>query len=195
MDAFAAMRFFHLALVMGLLVAAGCSPTRDIRTAPPQPAISLIPDTTVAPDRASLVVSVEAGATALPADVQALRFRVAEIQLKPAGGPWTTYPSDVNAIAVGRGASGRKVVLATRVPPASYDSLGLVLADAFVQFDANAGGPLTLPRETPLRLPLTVPLAPGRRTALRLLFEPGASLSRDAACRWFFLPFFETVIE
>ncbi|HMB93528.1 MAG TPA: hypothetical protein VKP65_21930, partial [Rhodothermales bacterium] len=89
----------------------------------------------------------------------------------------------------------RKPVLSTLVSPAAYDSLALSLTDVFVQFDANAGGPLTLPRNTPLRLPLTTTLAIGRRTVLRLRFEPGASLSRDAECQWFFLPFFEVQVE
>ena len=186
---------FRLMLVATALLAAGCSPTREIHTAPPRPAVALTPDTTVTPDRASLTVRVETGATALPADVQALRFRVAEIMLKPAGGAWSLHPAEVNSFTLTRDGTLPKVVLSTRVPPASYDSLALTLSDLYVQFDAHAGGPLTLPRNTPLRLPLAVPLAAGRRTTLRLVFEPGASLARDAACRWFLLPFFETIIE
>lgn len=178
-----------------MLLLAGCSATREIQTAPPRPAVALLPDTTVTADRASLTVTIEPGATRLPAAVQALRFRVAEIHLKPTGGPWTVHPAEVNSVVISRNPMARKQVLSTRVPPASYDSLALTLADVFVQYDANAGGPLTLARDAPLRLPLTVPLAAGRRTMLRLVFEPGASLSHDAACRWFFLPFFETVLE
>lgn len=182
-------------LLGAALLLAACSPTREIQTAPPQPAVALLPDTTVAADRASLTITIEPGTTALPEAVQALRFRVTEIHLKPAEGAWAVYPAEVNNIIVNRNPAVRKQVLSTRVPPASYDSLALTLADVFVQYDANAGGPLTLARGTPLRLPLTVPLAAGRRTTLRLVFEPGASLTHDAACRWFFLPFFETIIE
>lgn len=178
-------------LVIGV---AGCSSTQQIRTAPPQSAIA-VADTTDQATLAPLVIVMETGGTALPEDIQAMQFRVADVRLKEADGDWVTYPAEVNNFVLSANKRAQKPVLSTLVPPAAYDSLALSLTDIFVQFDANAGGPLTLPRGTPLRLPLTTTLAVGRRTVLRLRFEPGASLSRDAQCRWFFLPFFEVRVE
>ncbi len=190
-----ALRLFVLCCLAAGLGAAGCSSTRQIQTAPPQPAVPVTPDTSATANLAALTILVETGTTALPAAIQAMRFSVAEVHLKPADGAWTVYPADVNSFMTAAGQRARKTVLSTRVPPAAYDSLALALADVFVQYDANAGGPLTLPREAPLRLPLQTRLDVGRRTALRLVFEPGASLSRDARCRWFFLPFFALIVE
>lgn len=177
-----------------LCLLTGCSSTRQIRTAPPQSAIP-IADTTDQATLAPLVIVVETGSTALPDDIQAMQFRVAEVQLKRAGGSWETYPAEVNSFVISAGSRTRKPVLSTLISPAAYDSLAITLTDVFVRFDANTGGPLTMPRDTPLHLPLTTTLAVGRRTMLRLRFEPGASLSRDAQCRWFFLPFFEVQSE
>ncbi len=188
-------RLFVLGCCVAGLLAAGCGSTRQIQTAPPHPAVPVTPDTSAVAGLAPLTVTVETGATALPDAIQAMRFSVAEVQLKPADGPWTAFPADINSFVVATGRRTRKTVLSTQVPPAAYDSLALTLTDVFVQYDANAGGPLTLARGAPLRLPLDADLAVGRRTLLRLVFEPGASLSHDAACRWFFLPFFEARVE
>ncbi len=143
---------------------------------------------------ARLTIMVETGETALPEAIQAMQFRVAEVRLKPANGPWTTYPADVNSFNIAAGSRARKVVLSTLIPSAAYDSLGLALSDVFVFYDANAGGPLTMPHDTPLVLPLAARLTINQPTTLRLLFEPGASLSRDADCRWYFLPFFDVLM-
>ena len=188
--------FHHRLLILCYLVigVAGCSSTRQIRTAPPQSAIS-VTDTTDQATLAPLVIVMETGRTVLPDDVEAMQFRVAEVRLKQAGGDWVTYPAEVNNFVLAANKRAQKPVLSTLVSPAAYDSLALSLTDIFVQFDANTGGPLTMPRDAPLRLPLTTTLAVGRRTVLRLRFEPGASLSRDAQCRWFFLPFFEVQVE
>ena len=172
----------------------GCSSTTQIQTAVPHPALPPSSDTLATTDLARLTIMVETGQTALPEAIQAMQFRVAEIHLKPADGDWVTYPADVNSFDIGAGNRARKVVLSTLIPPAAYDSLGLVLSDVFVFYDANAGGPLTMPRETPLALPLAARLTIDQPTALRLLFEPGASLSHDADCRWYFLPFFDVLM-
>ncbi|MFQ5570596.1 MAG: hypothetical protein ACE5G0_13015 [Rhodothermales bacterium] len=182
--------FFSLVL---LLWAAGCSTTRQIQTAPPRAAVS--PDTTTTPAPARLSVMLETGRTVLPEGIASMRFRVSEVHLKRADGDWASYPSDGTFYEIAADQGVPKLVLSTQVAPVAYDSLALALSDIFVLYDANAGGPLTLPRDTPLVLPLTAHMAVGRHTTLRLLFEPGASLSRDARCRWYFLPFFETIIE
>lgn len=177
------------------LLLAGCSSTTQIQTAPPRPALPAPPDTTETADLARLTVVVETGDTALPEAIQAMQFRIAEVRLKRADGGWTTSPSDANTFEVSAGQPVRKTVLSTQIAPVAYDSLALVLSDVFVFYDANAGGPLTLPRDAPLTLPLAIQPLTDQPTMLRLRFEPGASLTHDADCRWFFLPFFEVVIE
>ena len=178
-----------------LLLAAGCSSTTQIQTAPPRPALTPPPDTTATTDLARLTVTVETGDTGLPEAIQAMQFRLAEIHLKPADGDWIVYPSDAGTFEISAGQAVRKSVLSTRVLPVAYASLALVLRDVFVFYDANAGGPLTLPRDTPLTLPLAATPTTNQPTILRLRFEPAASLTHGAHCRWFFLPFFETLIE
>ena len=173
----------------------GCSSTQQIQTAAPRTALPTPADTLETADLARLTIIVETGETPLPDAVQAMQFRVAEVRLKPADGPWTAYPADVNSFDIAAGSRARKVVLSTLVPPAAYDSLDVALSDVFVFYDANAGGPLTMPRETPLALPLAARLTTEQPTTLHLLFEPGASLSHDADCRWYFLPFFDVMME
>ena len=187
-------RYPLLACCLALL-AAGCSSTTQIQTAPPRPALEPSPDTVATTDLALLTVVAETGDTALPEAIQAMQFRLAEVHLKPADGDWVIYPSDANAFEISTGQPARKVVLSTQVAPVAYDSLALVLSDVFVFYDANAGGPLTLPRDTPLTFPLSSHPTLEQPTMLRLRFEPGASLTHDADCRWFFLPFFEAIIE
>ena len=188
-------RYPFLTYCLVLVMAAGCSSTTQIQTAPPRPALEPAPDTMATTDLALLTVVVETGDTALPEAIQAMQFRLAEVRLKPAGGDWVLYPSDASAIEISTGQRARKIVLSTQIAPVVYDSLALVLSDVFVFYDANAGGPLTLPRDTPLRLPLTAQATVDQPTVLRLRFEPGASLTHDDACRWFFLPFFEVLVE
>lgn len=177
-----------------MLLVIGCSTTTQIQTAPPRPALTSQPDTATTTDMARLTVVVDIGRTALPEDVQAMQFRIAEIHLKATDAGWTTYPADVNSFEISAGTRTRKIVLSTQIPPAAYDSLGLVLNNIFVFYTANAGGPLTMPGDAPLLLSLGVQLTTETPTTLELLFEPGASLSRTPACQWFFLPFFEVKI-
>ncbi len=180
-------------LLFGCLAA--CSSTQQIETAPPRPAVALSPDTTEAIPQALLSVVVETGTTALPADVASLRLRIAEIQLKPTNGAWTSYPAAVNRFEWSAGNRLRRTVLSTQIPAAAYDSVAVVLDDLYLTFDANAGGPLTMPRDAPTQLPLAWTATQERPTTLRLTFEPGASLVHTRDCRWIFAPFFLAVVE
>ncbi|MEZ4702162.1 MAG: hypothetical protein R2834_17640 [Rhodothermales bacterium] len=178
------------------LVLAGCGGTRQIQTSPPQPAHLTGRSGEAAGQMALLTIDVRVGDTALPADARALRFRVEEVRFKPRGGDWTSYPADLNSFDITASRRpGSKTIFSTRVPPQPYDSLGLVLSDVFVLYDANAGGPLTMPRDRPIEL--GVPLTPGTESPMlvELTLEPGASLTRDARCRWFFLPFWTVRVE
>lgn len=190
-----AFRLSCLACATLVLVAIGCSSPRQIQTSPPQSAIPTTTDSTNTPAQAAFSILVESGVTPLPDDVQSLRFRVAELQLRSTQAGWQAFPSDLNIFEITRGQRVRKVVLATQLTPATYDSLSIALSDVYVEYDANAGAPLTLPHDTPIRLPLVLSLSNEYPTMLRLVFEPGASLTRDANHRWFFLPFFETLVQ
>ncbi len=177
-----------------LVLVGGCSPTTRIRATPPEPAPALAARPQEAEQRVRLTVTLEMGRTPLPPQVQGMRFRVQEVRLKQVAGPWTTYPAGANSFEVGTGMPARKTVLATLVLPAAYDSLALTFTEVYVAYSAHAGGPLTLSRDAPLRMPLR--LQPDRPTILRLTFEPGASLIHEAACcRWYFLPFVTATVE
>lgn len=175
--------------ILAALWGAACSGTEQIQTAPPQ-AWTPAPEGDEAAAEAPLTVVLDRGETALPEAVETLRFRVAEVWLKPEDSPWIRYPAQANRfeMSADRGAPPR-TILATRLPPATYDSLGLVLDDVYVQYDANAGGPLTMPRGNPLKLDVDLRPQVGRATTLHLALEPGASLTHTDACRWYFLPF------
>ncbi len=190
-------RLLAAGLAASLLVGSlGCSTTREIETAPPTPAVAAPDQPSQTVQRALLTVLVETGTTALPAEAQALRFRLDEVLLKVAGDTaWTSLPADANRFEIRPNLPERKRVLLAQPPPAAYDSLALTFSDVFISFDANAGGPLTLPREAPIHLALPFRMAPGERTTIRLTFEPGASLSRTPDCRWLFLPFFTARVE
>lgn len=178
-----------------LLGLVGCSSgTREIQTARPISAVAP-PDTAVAPDRALLTVIVETGESPLPAAVEALRFRIAEVHLKPADSLWTAYPADMNRFELTDGSTVRRTILSTQIPATSYDSLALDLSDVYVEFDANAGGPLTMARDRPLLFPITLDYDSRDRATVRLTLEPGASLSQSADCRWFFTPFVQVAVE
>lgn len=183
-----------LSILLASLVAA-CSSTHQIQTAPPRPAVALSPDTVDATPRALLSVVVQTGTTALPDDVAGLRLRIAEIRLKPTNGTWTNYPADLNQFEWNAQNRPRRTILSTHVPATAYDSVAVVLGDLYLTFDANAGGPLTTPREAPARLPLAWTLREDRAATLRLTFEPGASLMRTRDCHWIFTPFFQAAVE
>ncbi|MDZ4699021.1 MAG: hypothetical protein SH809_04880 [Rhodothermales bacterium] len=194
------MAHSNLGLVVsaGVLVIllAGCGGTRQIQTAPPRPAPAAVRSAEVNGQMALLTIDVVVGESALPADARALRFRVDQVRVKPRGGVWETYPADVNSfeIAATRRA-GSKTIFSTRIPPQRYDSLGLVLSDVFVLYDENAGGPLTMARDRPIELGVALDARAETPLRAELTIEPGASLTQDAACRWFFLPFWTVRVE
>ncbi len=187
------MRSLCLGVLLGTI---GCGGARQIQTSPPQPATLSGRSTDANGQMALLSVDVQVGESALPEDVRALRFRVEEVRLKAEDGGWTTYPADVNSFEImATRRPGVKTVFSTRIPPQRYDSLALVLSDVFVLYDENSGGPLTMPRDTPLRLALAVEPAAAAPARVALTLEPGASLTHDASCRWFFLPFWRLAIS
>lgn len=191
-----ALRLHVLVLLLAAGGIAGCSSARQIQTAPPQPANqpAAQPDEETA--GAGLAIFFETGDTALPEEVQALRFRVAELHLKERGGDWTPYPADVNSFEIRRNAPAlRKAILATHLPPAQYDSLAVSLSNVYVEYGPNAGGPLTTLDDEPVRLALSLRPELNRTSTVRLVLEPGASLSRDERCRWFFLPVIVPTVE
>ncbi len=171
-------------LSLGVLVPAllaGCGGVREVRTQPPRPAVA-VPDTATASDRTALTITFDL-AGSMPPDVTALRLRVAALWLKPAVQAWEKRP-----VSNGTVASGEPPVrlLAATVPSRRYDSLAVVIADPFVTFGPNAGGPLTVADSGLVALPLSLDL--GSATTLRLRLDPAASLARDSTGRWAFRP-------
>lgn len=166
-----------------LLLATGCGGTREVRTQPPRPAVAA-PDTAAAPDRTALTVTFDI-APSMPPDVTALRLRVAALWLKPADLPWEKRPVSSGAVESG-GPAVR--LLAAAVPHHRYDSLAVVLADPFVTFGPNAGGPLTVADSGLVRLPLPLDLDGRSNATLQLRLDPAASLARDTTGHWTFHP-------
>ncbi|MEP0546565.1 MAG: hypothetical protein ABJF88_06510 [Rhodothermales bacterium] len=176
-------RLARVLLVLAAAALAACGGVREVRTQAPRPAV-VVPDTASAPDRTALAVTLVV-ADSMPADVTALRLRVTALWLRPAGGDWQKRPVDRGAVESG----GPPVrLLAADVPRRRYDSLAVVLAEPFVTFGPNAGGPLTLADSGLVRVPLVLDLLSRSRADLRLRLDPAASLARDSTGAWRFRP-------
>ncbi len=178
-----------------VLVVTGCASTRQIETASPIPRSTPGPTRAEAAGMGLLAIDIETGGTMLPKDVQALRFRVEEIRLHTDEGEWITYPAELNSFEILPDRYFGKTVLSTRVQPVLYDSVAITLSDSFVLFGENAGGPLTLPRDNPMKIALDIKPEIGEATQVSIAFEPGASLYKDAACTWYFVPFWTARLE
>ncbi|MEX1055679.1 MAG: hypothetical protein WED81_06590 [Rhodothermales bacterium] len=188
----------HLLLsgVSAALLFVGCSSTTQIETSPPRTREAASETSPESTSEARLAVFFQEGDTDLPDEVSKLRFRIAEVHLQQRGGEWVRLPSDLNLIEIDRGRDGiRKTVLDTRVPPAEYDSLALSFDRVYLEFGANAGGPLTVAAGAPHRMALGLRTALGLPISLILRFEPGASLTRSSDCRWFFVPLLRPEIQ
>lgn len=182
-------------LLILLFLSTGCGSIRQIETASPRPVN--LPDNAGTPvsGMGLLTIDVETGETNLPEEVQALRFRIDEIRLHTDEGEWITYPAELNSFEILPDRYVGKMILSTRVEPVVYDSLSLRISDAFVLFGENAGGPLTLPKDRPLEVAIKIQPAAGEVTRVNLAIEPGASLYKDDACKWYFIPFWRAGLE
>ena len=166
----------------------GCGSIRQIETASPRPAnVSL--DGAETAGLAVLGVNIETGNTILPDEIQALRFRIEEIRLRSEEGEWKDFPAEQNSFEVLPDRYLFKTVLSTRVQPIAYDAVALKISDVFVLFSENAGGPLTLPHDLPFEVKIDLIAEVGNANQINITIEPGASLFRDADCRWYFVPF------
>lgn len=180
-------------LVCGfVLLVAGCSGTREIETASPRPLSTPGNVRAEALGMGQLSIDLETGASGLPDEVQALRFRIEEIQLHTDEGEWITFPTELNSFEILPDRYLYKTILSTRVMPVLYDSLALKISNAFVLFGENAGGPLSLPRDNPVKVAVNIKPEVGQASQVSITIEPGASLFRDQQCRWYFVPFWTT---
>lgn len=176
-----------LSLVMA--VAGGCSSTQEIETSRPR-----TPETPAATDgedtrQARIAISLQQGESLLHEDIEALEFRISEVQVHRADGGWIRLPSDMNTFELSRRREGPpRSVLNTNVAPAAYDSVAVAFDSIYARFNANAGAPLTAASAEPLRLALALNLSRESTTSVVLVFEPEASLRQTPDCRWFFLP-------
>lgn len=175
-------------LVMGLLLLTGCSETREIQTAPPQPGPSADQDAPA--DRSLLTVVLETGPTHLPRAIQSIRFRADTLRLKRAGGPWVSHPLAAGPLTITDERRPRRELWQGVVTAARYDSAAVSLQDVFVEFGPNAGAPLQVRR--PASVPAALTLEPGEPAEMHLQFEPGLSLLQRAGCEWYFRPVFRT---
>lgn len=177
-----------LPMVLGLLLLTGCSETREIQTAPPQPGPSA--DRNAPADRSLLTVVLETGPTHLPRAVQSIRFHGDTLRLKRAGGQWVSHPLAAGPLTVTEERRPRRELWQGELAPDRYDSAAVSLRDVFVEFSPNAGAPLQVTRPDPV--PVALVLEPGEPAELHLRFEPGLSLLQRAGCEWHFRPVFRT---
>ena len=180
------MKYF---LLGAIVLASGCASTRQIETASPR--VFNTPESVEAnvAGMSLLSVEMETGLTALPEEVDALRFRVDEVRLKSSNGRWLSFPAEQTRIEILPGRPLNKTLLTTRVLPADYDSLAIQIRDVFVLFGENAGSALTIPSNGVSYQSLELHVGPENPSYLRVLIEPGASLAKDTECRWHFVPF------
>lgn len=188
---------FLLAAGIALQLAAmgGCSSTREIVAEPPRPAETAQPDADPEP-RVEVTVRLGTGRTTLPEEVAALRFRVEELHFHRRDSSWSAYPADVNAFEVrGAGVRPQRIVLATELPPAAYDSIAVVLRDLYVSFGPAAGAPLTRDPALTYAIPIPVDARPDTALTIDLTLEAGASILRAPDCRWLFTPFLTAAVN
>lgn len=172
-----------------LLLAVGCSSTREIETSPPRSPSEPVSDETSETQDARLTIVHEPGETTLPDEIEELHFRISEIQIRSTEGTWIRLISDMPRVEIrGAGRGPRRTVLDTRVAPSEYDSVALSFDQIFARFDTNAGAPLTVAKGEPLRFELHMNPTVDAPTTLIVRLEAGATLRRTPDCRWFFVP-------
>lgn len=179
-----------IAVVAGVALSA-CARTSSIQALPPRPAAP-IDTSALALEEAGLAridVALRISGTALPEDIGRIRLRPTEVRLHERGGSWVGYPATGGAFTISGSAADTRRILSMQVVPTDYDSVEVAFGDLYVEFDGNAGGPLT--RADPPRSSRYVAASPalGTTTTVTLTLNPGASVFQDAACSWHFLPF------
>lgn len=177
--------------LLTVLVLASCSRVSEVTVSPPRPADAGGPADPVA--RGSVSVHIEAAGTDMPRDVRSTRFRVTELQFRSASGEWFRRLSNRTALSTGE--AGRSVypLVGTELPVGRYDSLAVYLADVYVEFGMNAGGPVELGRN-PVILALALNPVATRRTTILLRYDPASAVRADTLSgRWRFTPTFVAV--
>jgi hypothetical protein len=146
--------------------------------------------------QARIAFSLEKGASVLHEDIDALEFRISEVQVHLVDGAWIRLPSDMIPFEISQGFDDMaRSVLNTTVTPAAYDSVAVAFDGIYARFNANAGAPLTAASAEPLRMALALNPSRESTTTVVLAFEPEASLRRSSDCRWFFLPVIRTDVR
>ena len=171
-----------------VLLLSSCISTRQIETTSPRPGFLPFSNNGTA-ELGVFGLTVSTGETQLPSEVQALQFRVNEIQLRTADGAWKALPVEISNLEIVPNRDVSKDILSTRVQSVEYDSIAIYISDVFVLFGENAGGPISWPRNKPVKDKLSIKPSQEIPTRVELIFEPGASIARDSDCRWYFVPF------
>ena len=171
-----------------LLFLAGCKSSHEIIATPPVPATPSPATAQVA----TLQIFFEQGQSKVPPDIQQLRFHLRTVGLS--SDTLTQRWSINRSIQITPDQLFHQLLLTTEVPAHTYDSLYIALAQPYLTFSPNAGGPLamTLPEMT---IPASFQLKPGGQYALYIRFEPEPSLWRDKHCHWHFEPFIVPVLN
>ena len=182
-------------VLLSIAILPGCMSTREIETSSPRIFSSPESSDAAAAGMSLMAVELVTGETELPAEIQALRFRVDEVRVQNQDGEWLAFPSEMNSFEVVPGRRVNKTVLTTRVLPVAYDSLALKIRDVFVLFGENAGAPLTLPGDEAFGKAITLKTEIGKPSQVSIIFEPGASLARDPSCQWHFVPFWTVSVD
>lgn len=177
------------ATVVVLVIASACSSPRQIEVSRPQSARSLPTGQRDADMSGNVNVVIESGPSELPDEVQALRFRIGEVSLRTTDGKWTSYPATTRSLELVRGAPFERTILATRIPLTRHDSIGISFLDVYAEFNENAGGPLTIHGDRPLKIGIDFSPESGRASIIRLRIDANASLLRLPSHQWHFLPY------
>lgn len=190
------MRIVPTAALLLALLLGGCSSTQEIEASRPQARNAEAPEGSTGTSQARLKMALEQGESVLPEEVDRFQFRISDIQIRRSDGEWIRLSSELHQFELPLNKSaGRRTVLETRIPAASYDSVALSFDRIFARFSENSGAPLAVSRNEPLRFAFDMTASLDRLQTLVLRFEPGASLRRTDDCRWFFLPVVRPAIE
>lgn len=165
----------------------GCSSTEQIEALPPSPGIVALPDS-LEDTLARVSISLRTDGD-LPDDVERLRLRVAEVRLLPRSGTWRSLPASSGLLNLAGPSQAERTILSSRIPAGVYDSVEVVFGDLQLEFGSNVGSRLTSADPPSTKRSISLNIDQSAVIDLMLTLNLPASLSQDAACRWYFLPF------
>lgn len=188
-------RYVPALLLLCLFVLAGCARTRSIEALPPRPVVVSEAGELLAAGLARLEVRLSVPEQPEREEVEAMRLRVTGVRFRNSDGTWRSFPAAGGLLRIDSREKLDRSVLSTQVDPALYDSVEVTFGDLYVEFDANAGGPIVSETAPTARRALHVRTQAGKETVVEVRLDPEASLIRDSDCRWHFLPFVTVEVD